>query len=82
MYCRDGPSSSYETHYDFHAGEIIPVIGKWYLNSDWLLVDIDVPQVTRTDCCWVGGNGTLNVSLDQIKSITIIPDRLDCSAVK
>lgn len=83
MYCRDGPSISYDTHYDFYAGDTIPVIGKWYENPAWILVDINVPEtITRTDCCWVSGNGTLNVSIDQIKTITFVPNRLDCSAVK
>jgi hypothetical protein len=60
----------------------VPVIGAWYLNSDWILVDINRPAETRTDCCWVSGNGQLNVSLGSLRSIDSIPDRMDCSSVR
>jgi hypothetical protein len=83
QYCYDGPSTSYETHWDFGAGDTVPVFGKWYLDPNWLLVDVNFPDFTRTDCCWVESRkGTLNVSLDEIKSISIVPDRMDCSVIK
>ena len=69
--------------WQLNAGEVAQVLAQWYQDSNWLLVDINVPTTaTRTDCCWVGGEGTLNVSLEEIKLIDFLPDRLDCSAVK
>jgi hypothetical protein len=83
MLCREGPSTSHIDHWFLKAGEIVKVLAQWHEDPNWLLVDIDVPATdTRTDCCWVGGEGTLNVSLDNIKTISFLPDRLDCSAVK
>ena len=83
MLCREGPGTDYPTPWQLNAGEIVPVLAQWYLDADWLLVDINVPAtLTRTDCCWVGGDGTLNVALDQIRTIDFLPDRLDCSAVQ
>ena len=83
MLCREGPSTSHVDSWFLKAGEIVQVLAQWYEDPNWLLVDIDVPATdTRTDCCWVGGEGTLNVSLDKIKTINFLPDRLDCSAVK
>ena len=83
MLCREGPSTSHVDHWFLKAGEIVRVLAQWHEDPSWLLVDIDVPATdTRTDCCWVGGEGTLNVSLDKIKSIDFLPDRLDCSAVR
>ena len=83
MLCREGPGTQYVDRWQLIVGEIVPVLAKWYQDAHWLLVDINAPATaTRTDCCWVGGEGTLNVSLDQIKTINFLPDRLDCSAVK
>lgn len=83
MLCREGPGTDYVDRWQLNAGEIVQALAQWYEDPSWLLVDINVPATTtRTDCCWVGGQGTLNVSLDQIKTINFLPDRLDCSAVK
>lgn len=83
MLCREGPSTSYVDRWQLTAGETVRVLAQWYENPSWLLVDIDAPATaTRTDCCWVGGEGTLNVSLDQIQPINFLPDRMDCSSVK
>jgi hypothetical protein len=61
----------------------VRVLARWHEDSNWLLVDIEAPPTeTRTDCCWVGGEGSLNVSLDEIQPINFLPDRLDCSALK
>ena len=81
MFCRDGPGTNYGHHWQLNAGETVPVLAKWFGNSNWLLVDIN-NSATRTDCCWVSGSGQLNVSLDVIKSTKIIPNRMDCSAVR
>jgi serine/threonine-protein kinase len=83
MLCREGPSTSHVDRWQLRSGETVPVLARWHEDPNWLLVDINVPaSETRTDCCWVGGEGTLNVPIDQIKSINHLPDRLDCSAVK
>lgn len=83
IFCREGPSTHYMDRWYLKRGETVPVLAKWHEDPNWLLVDINVPLAqTRTDCCWVGGDGTLDVSSDQIKSIDFIPDRLDCSAVR
>lgn len=83
MLCREGPSTTYTDRWQVLAGETVQVLAQWYQDSNWLLVDVDPPPTeTRTDCCWVGGDGTLNVSLDQIQSISFLPDRMDCSSLK
>jgi hypothetical protein len=83
LFCRDGPATSHVDRWLIEAGETVPVLAQWHEDPNWLLVDINVPaSETRTDCCWVGGEGTLNVPLDQIKTISFLPDRLDCSAVR
>src|SRR6266508_324526 len=83
MLCRDGPSTSHMDHWSLNEGETVQVLAKWFEDAHWLLVDVNPPVAeTRTDCCWVGGEGTLNVPIDQIKTIDFLPDRLDCSAVK
>lgn len=83
MLCREGPSTHYVDRWYLNRGETVQVLAQWYEYPGWLLVDINVPATdTRTDCCWVGGEGTLNVSLDQIKTIDFLPNRLDCSAVR
>jgi serine/threonine protein kinase len=83
MLCREGPGTEYVDRWQLTAGEVVQVLAQWYQDPDWLLVDINVPATTtRTDCCWVGAEGTLNVSLDQIRIIDFLPDRLDCSTVK
>jgi hypothetical protein len=81
MLCREGPSTSHVDRWQLKQGETVPVLAQWHEDPHWLLVDINATE-TRTDCCWVGGEGTLNVSSDQIKTIDFLPDRLDCSAVK
>lgn len=83
-FCRDLPSSDSETHYDFQAGVTLPVLGRIETNNGtWVLVDVDEPERTSTDCCWVAGElGTLNVSLNQVKLITNFPNRRDCSSVR
>lgn len=80
MLCREGPSTSHVDRWQLNKGETVPVLAQWHEDPHWLLVDINSTE-TRTDCCWVGGEGALNVPHDQIKSINFLPDRLDCSAV-
>ena len=83
MLCREGPSTSHADRWNLNTGDTVPVLAQWHEDPGWLLVDINVPaSETRTDCCWVGGVGKLNVPIDQIKTINFLPDRLDCSAVK
>jgi Mg-chelatase subunit ChlD len=83
MLCREGPGTSHVDRWQVLAGEAVRVLARWHEDSNWLLVDIEAPPTeTRTDCCWVGGQGSLNVSLDQIRPINFLPDRLDCSALK
>lgn len=83
MLCREGPSTTYVDRWQVLAGETVRVLAQWYQDSNWLLVDVDPPPTeTRTDCCWVGGEGSLNVSLDQVRTINFLPDRLDCSSLK
>jgi hypothetical protein len=83
MLCREGPSTSDVDRWQVLAGETVRVLARWHEDSSWLLVDIEAPPTeTRTDCCWVGGQGSINVSLDQIRAINFLPDRLDCSALK
>jgi serine/threonine-protein kinase len=81
MYCRDGPAQNYDSHWQLNAGETAPVLAKWYADPSWLLVGIN-NSATRTQCCWVGGSGQLNVSLDTIQSTHLIPNRMDCSAFR
>jgi len=82
MFCYDGPATTYETHWELYAGQTAAVLAKWSGDAGWLAVDIN-DSGTRTDCCWVESHkGTLNVSLDQIKSTSIVPDRMNCSALK
>ena len=80
MVCREGPSTSHVDRWQLDQGETVPVLARWHEDPNWLLVDINATE-TRTDCCWVGAEGTLNVPSDQIKTIDFLPDRLDCSAV-
>ncbi|HET9908842.1 MAG TPA: serine/threonine-protein kinase [Anaerolineales bacterium] len=83
MLCREGPGTEYVDRWQLNAGEVVQVLAQWHQDSNWLLVDINVASsVTRTDCCWVGAEGTLNVPLEQIRMIDFLPDRLDCSAVR
>lgn len=76
MFCRQGPDTFYEAHYTLGEGKTVPVLAKW-VNNDWLLVSIN-DESTRTKCCWVGGEGNLNVSLSTLKSINFLPDRIAC----
>jgi serine/threonine protein kinase len=83
VYCRDTPSGLADTHYDFNPGDIAPVLGKWVQDFGWLLVDIDAPERTSEDCCWVYGEyGTLSVDPSQIEVIQEVPERHNCSAYK
>ena len=83
MLCREGPGTEYVDRWQLNAGEVVQVLAQWHQDSNWLLVDINVASsVTRTDCCWVGAEGTLNVPLERINIIDFLPDRLDCSAVR
>jgi hypothetical protein len=83
MLCREGPGTSHPDLWQVLAGESVRVLAKWHEDFNWLLVDIEAPATaTRTDCCWVGGEGSLSVSLDQVRTINFLPDRLDCSSVK
>jgi hypothetical protein len=82
-FCYDGPGTGYDHHWELYIGQIAEVFAKWSGNPDWLVVDINEPALTRTDCCWVNSSkGTLNVTLDQIESTGIVPDRMDCSALE
>jgi eukaryotic-like serine/threonine-protein kinase len=66
--CRRGPNANFEHAYDVLQGESYVVIARW--NNDWLLLRIDNPRVTtHTKCCWVGGEGKLNVDRGNIKQI-------------
>jgi serine/threonine protein kinase len=76
MFCRDGPGSNYEDHTMVLAGETVPVYAKW--DNNWLLVGIDKSS-TRTKCCWIGGDGSLNVSFSSIQTINYLVDRITCN---
>ena len=76
MFCRDGPGSNYEDHTMVMAGESVPVYAKW--SNNWLLVGINSSS-TRTKCCWVGGDGNLNVSLSSVQTIDYLVDRITCN---
>jgi serine/threonine protein kinase len=68
MMCRRGPDTRYEHAYDVLKGESYPVMARW--ENNWLLLKIDNPRVTTsTRCCWVGGEGDLSVSLNNIQLI-------------
>jgi len=83
MLCREGPSTSYVDRWQLLAGETVRVLAQWYEDPNWLLVDVDPPPTaTRTDCCWVGGEGTLKGAQNLIQTINFLPDRMDCSALK
>jgi serine/threonine protein kinase len=83
MLCREGPSTDYVDRWQLVAGEVVRILARWYADSNWLLVDVDPPpSATRTDCCWVGGQGTLDGAQDLIRTIDFLPDRMDCSALK
>ena len=77
MYCREGPESAYEAHYTVTNGQSLPALARW--SNNWLLLGINDPAVTRTRCCWVGGNGSLNVPLNSLPLINYLPDRINCS---
>lgn len=76
MFCRNGPGQIYEAHTTILKGEKLPVLAKWF-NNDWLLVGINKSS-TRTKCCWIGGEGSLNLSRSSIPSIDYLPDRIEC----
>lgn len=75
MFCRDGPGPEYEDHTMVLTGETVPVIARW--SNGWFLVGIDNPN-TRTKCCWIGGDGYLNVSASSIQTINYLVDRITC----
>lgn len=76
MYCREGPDTYYEAHYTVNQGQSLPALARW--SNSWLLLGINEPAVTRTRCCWVGGDGSLNVPLDSLPLINYLPDRINC----
>ena len=76
MFCREGPDPSYRDNLTISPGESLLVLARWANN--WLLLSIDRPDLTRSKCCWVGGKGTLNVDLSEIRLIDKIPDRFTC----
>jgi hypothetical protein len=75
MFCRDGPGPEYVDHTMVLSGETVPVIAMW--SNGWFLVGIDNPN-TRTKCCWIGGEGTLNISVSSIQVINYLVDRITC----
>jgi hypothetical protein len=77
MFCRAGPGTDYPDHWVVDEGKSYPVIAKWHQN-DWLIVEMDDPG-TRTKCCWIGGQGDLNVPLTSIPEIDYLPDRMSCN---
>jgi hypothetical protein len=76
MFCRDGPGESYEAHVTIMEGEVLQVLRKWS-DGEWLLVEINRSD-TRTKCCWLGGEGSLNVDQAVIQAINFLPDRIRC----
>ena len=76
LFCRDGPGSSYEEVYIIEEGQVLPALARW--DNDWILLGIDDPDVTRTRCCWVGGEGELNVAVSSLELATTLPDRIEC----
>jgi len=76
MFCRDGPGSEYEAHTTILTGEVLPVYAQW--NNGWFLVGIDNPS-TRTKCCWIDGDGDLNVSRSSVETINYLVDRITCN---
>ena len=82
MFCYDGPGTGYEFHWELYIGQTAAIFRKWAGDSNWIAVDIN-DDTTRTDCCWVESRkGTSNVSLDKIETTSIVPDRMNCSAIK
>jgi hypothetical protein len=75
MFCRAGPGSDYVKHWMVEEGQTVPVIARW--SNNWLLVGIDDSR-TRTKCCWIGGDGELNVNMSEITEIDYLPDRMHC----
>lgn len=75
MFCRDGPATDFPDRITVMDGQSYPVLARW--ENNWLLLSIDTP-ITRSKCCWVGGVGDLNTSINKILLIDIIPDRMDC----
>jgi serine/threonine protein kinase len=76
MFCRDGPGAEYEAHTTIMAGEVLPVYAQW--NNGWFLVGIEDPT-TRTKCCWITGDGDLNVNRSSIETINYLVDRITCN---
>jgi serine/threonine protein kinase len=76
MFCRDGPGPGFEAHTTIMKGQTLPVLAKWFENH-WLLIGINNPS-TRTKCCWVGGDGHLNVNITSLRQIDFRPDRMTC----
>ena len=76
MFCREGPGQNYEPHVTILNGEALPVLRKWG-DGEWILVGIDRSD-TRTKCCWVGGEGSMNVATNSLLTIDYLPDRIRC----
>ena len=53
-----------------------PVLRIWS-DQIWILLEINLAS-TRTRCCWVSGDGQLNVPRDTILVINFVPDRIEC----
>jgi hypothetical protein len=77
MFCREGPDPSYRDNLTVFSGEVYPVLARW--KNDWLMISINQPEITRSKCCWVGGEWSLNIPLEQVRLITTIPDRFTCT---
>jgi len=75
QYCRDDPGTGFEAHHSIYVGQTFPVLAQ--SGTGWYLLGIDDPS-TRTKCCWVGGDGDLNVSLSSIQIINYHVDRISC----
>lgn len=75
MACREGPDPGYDHLVDVLKGSSEDVLARW--SNGWLLLSVSRPD-TRTKCCWVGGDGDLNMSVNSIRLINVIPDRMEC----
>jgi len=53
------------------------VLAAWHENSSWRLIAMDDPG-TRTNCCWIGGTGTVDGDPNAIPLIHYLPDRIAC----
>ncbi len=76
LFCREGPGVEYLDVYIVANTRTMPALARW--SNDWILLGVDDPAITRTRCCWVDLQGTLNVELESLELINVLPDRLDC----